>query len=247
MSDIKNSLISLEEGDPIECPSYREMAFEELNDQEIKKSYEKNNIENLPPKTLSMSQINPPLILYKKDNLHYCRVNFFYTDTLMKYFIENGKEGDIFKFELSNSISYNYQDMMDVITNEKIYRFIDFIKYLKDVLNISSTCVLNTPLIGELGYLIFVCEKIDLGEMGYLALGYNRLEMKDDKWEIHKIYVKMLLKLGIDKKYISDDEANDIIFKKANIILDNNRLKLKLSEDAKKLEEIERDKINVLM
>ena len=244
---LRNAVITLEDDSLDECEDYIHSYIAALDSQELDLSIENEQVENNPFFMLRPPQDScPPFILYKKDNLHYCRVNITDTDNLMKYFIENGKPGDIFKFELMSTMSYDYQDYSATLSNEAIYKFIDFVKNLKVDLDITTVCILNVPIIGELAYIAFVVDKIELGEMGYLALGYHRIEMKDSKWEFHKLYAKNLLHLGVVREFITETDKENILAKKTNVILTNDKIKIILDKKLKKLEQQERDKINII-
>ena len=247
MSKPNNCYISLEEDKLVEFEDYRDEYNKISTSLELGISSEDEQIKNNPFFMLRPPQdSNPPFILYKTDNLHECRIEACDTNTLMPYFKENGKPGDIFRFELSSSMSYAYQDYGDIISNETVYKFIDFIKNLKTKSGITTICVLNIPIIGELAYIAFVVDKIELGEMGYLALGYHRIEMKDSKWDLHKLYAKNLLHLGVVKEFITETDKENILNNKTNIILTNDKIKMILDEKTKKIEQQERDKINII-
>ena len=246
MSKKRNAVLSLEEGDPIEFISFHKEYMEHDENIELEVSEEKDKVENFPFLMGGPPPPPPPFTLYKKDNLHRCRAGVLDTDTLRSYFVENGKPNDIFSFEISNSMNYNYQSQFDLWMNEGIYRFIDFIKYLKDTLKIYTVCNLNAPITGELAYTAFVVDKIELGEMGFLAFGYNRMDMKDSKWLSQEIFVKKLLQIGVNKEFITETDKDQLLTKKSHIILTYDKLKFILDEQNKKLEQSEKDKMGIV-
>ena len=229
--ELKNAFISMENGELIECIDY----LKEIKEDKIENSLEGDKVENNPFFMLGGPKYTPPpVILYKHNatNSNFCKVEYNDTNTLLRYFEENSKVDNTFKFEIKHPYGFDYEGYCDLyFVGEEMYKFTDFIKYLSSDLGIKTICVLNTPVTGELAYTAFVADEIELGNMGFLAFGYYRVEMKDSKWIFHKLYVKSLLETGIRKKFISEIDMDNILSKKSNVVLTNTKLKMILNNN----------------